>query len=296
MDIRQLEYFVEVARQKSFSKAAEIVHISQPSMSKAIKDIENQLGVILFYRTTKYVELTDIGESIYEQAQQIVSSFHNINTQLEDVTTLQTGKISIGLPPITAVTTFSSLLGLFKKQYPNIIIHLYEFGSKRIEIGVQDETLDIGVMCVNWPDSEQFEMICCVQDHMMLIMNPEHSLACREIIDYPDLIDESFVLYSNDFSLHDQITARCKQAGFHPKVIFETSQRELMTQVVSANLGIALLPSMICKELDADKLIYRPMADPQLCLRLDMVWKKDRYLSHAAREWVRFVKNNLTPH
>ncbi|QJW48422.1 LysR family transcriptional regulator [bacterium BFN5] len=120
MDIRNLEYFIEVARQKSFSKAAEAIHISQPSVSKAIKELETQWGITLFYRNTKNIELTDSGAVILEQAQQIVSAFNHITIQLDGLKRMQTGKIHIGLPPITAVTTFAKLLKAFKSEYPKL--------------------------------------------------------------------------------------------------------------------------------------------------------------------------------
>ncbi|MDF2876247.1 MAG: gltC 8 [Sporomusa sp.] len=290
MDIRQLEYFIEVARQKSFSKAAEALHVSQPSISKTIKDLETQLGSTLFYRNTKFVELTDAGEAILEQAQQIVSSFLNINAQLGGITKLQTGKIHIGLPPITGVSDFAQSLGQFKNEYPNIQINLYEYGSKKIELGIQDGTLDMGIIYIPSEEEALYETVSFVQDRLNIVMHPQHPLAKQSIIAYQDLENEHFVLYSNDYILHDKIIERCKEAGFTPNIIFETSQQELMTQIVAARLGIALLPSKVCQELNTDLFAILPMADPQIYLQLAMAWKKGRYLSHAARELIAFVK------
>lgn len=291
MEIRHLEYFMEVARQKSFSKAADTIHISQPSISKAIKDLEGQLGVALFYRNTKHVELTDAGENILEQAQQIVSSFQNITAQLDSLTRLQTGKIHIGLPPITGVTSFSHLLGAFKKEYPEINIHLFEFGSKKIELAIQDELLDIGI-CTPPENRELYEQLYFIQDPLHIIMHPTSNLAQFESIDYSQLRGEHFILYDKDFRLHDMIIDKCKAAGFMPNIVFETSQLELMTQMVAADFGIALLPSKICKGLDKNAIISRPFVDPPVCLKLEIVWKKNRYLSHAAREFLMFAKKN----
>ncbi|MDF2570285.1 MAG: gltC 8 [Sporomusa sp.] len=293
MEIRQLEYFIEVARQKSFSKAAETLHVSQPSISKAIKELENQLGSTLFYRNTKTVELTDAGDAILEQAQQIISSFHNINAQLSGVTQLQTGKIHIGLPPITGVSDFAQLLGRFKSEYPNIQINLYEYGSKKIEMGIQDGTLDLGIIYIPCEEEQLYETIAFVQDPLKIVMHPQHPLANKSSITYQELKNEHFVLYSNDYILHDKIIERCKKAGFTPNIIFETSQRELMTQIVAARLGVALLPNKVCQELNADMFATLPMADPQLYLRLAMVWKRGRYLSHAARALILFVNKEI---
>ncbi|MDQ7092615.1 LysR family transcriptional regulator [Desulfosporosinus sp. PR] len=290
MEIRHLEYFIEVSRHKSFSKAAEVTHTSQPSISKAIKDLEIELGKTLFYRSTKYVELTDAGEIILEQAQQIVASFRNLNTKLEGLTKLQTGKIHIGLPPITAVTTFSHLLSAFKNEYPKIQIQLFEFGPKKIEASLQEGLLDIGIFTPE--DSDLFEWIWFEQDPLSVIMHPEHPLAQCGSVKYEDFYGEQLILFNSDYKLHDLIIDKCKKAGVNPEIAFETSQRELMTQMVAAKLGLALLPSKICKELDSQIIVSRPFSDSQLYLQLALVWKKGRYLPHAAQEFLDFLKEN----
>lgn len=294
MEIRHLEYFIEVARHKSFSIAAEVTHTSQPSISKAIKDLETELGKTLFYRTTKYVKLTDAGEIIFEQAQQIVAAFRNIHAQLDGLAKLQTGKIHIGVPPITAVTTFSHVLGAFKSAYPRIEIQLFEFGPKKIEASLQDGLLDFGIFTPE--DNGLFEWIWFEDDPLSVIMHPSHRLIQAERIDYPDFNREQLILYNSDYKLHDIIITGCKQAGFTPEIAFETSQRELMIQMTAANLGLALLPSKICRELDPQSIACRPFADSNLRLQLALTWKKNRYLPHAAVEFLTFLQDHNLLH
>ena len=249
-----------------------------------------ELGKTLFYRSTKYVQLTDAGEIILEQAQQIVAAFRNINAQLEGLTNLQTGKIHIGLPPITAVTTFSHLLGAFKSEYPKIQIQLFEFGPKKIEASLQDGLLDFGIFTPE--NNELFEWIWFEQDPLSVIMHPAHRLAQYESIDYKDFAEEQLILYNSDYKLHDIIIDGCRRAGINPEIAFKTSQRELMTQMVAAKIGLALLPSKICKDLNPETIICRPFSDSHLCLQLALTWKKGRYLPHAAQELLTFLKNN----
>lgn len=289
MDIRNLACFIEVARQKNFSKAAEVLHVSQPSISKAVKDLEGRLNVTLFYRTTKYVELTDAGETILEQAQQIVSSFHNLTTRLDGLTKMKTGTIHIGLPPITAVTGFSRLLSAFRREYPQIHIRLYEFGPKKIESSILDGLLDIGIFTPS-DENDDIERIWFDEDPLDVILHPSHPLTRHESLSYLHLAGEQFILFNSEYKLHDMIISGCKAAGFSPLIALETSQRELMTQMVEANLGIALLPRKICAALDPGLIATRPLDAPELCLRLAIVWKKRRYLSHAARELLNFAR------
>lgn len=293
MDIRHLEYFLEVVRQGSFSKAATRLHITQPSISKMIKSLEDEVGVTLLHRGAKQVELTDAGRALQEHAQQIVALFQNLSAELADVTHLYKGKIRIGMPPISGSTVFPRALGEFKKAYANINIEMYEYGSKKIAEALNEGALDVGVVCTLPDKADSFGMLSFVRDPLRVIVHPSHRLAAYGAVDFAALAPEPFVLYRDDFSLHDQILKRCRQAGFQPQVICETSQRDFMTQMVAANLGIALLPGKICEALDPASIVTVPLADPQLYLEMAVIWRKDRYLSFAARRWLSFCTETL---
>ena len=290
MEIRHLECFLTVARCGNFTKAAEQIHISQPSISKMIKEIEAQMGIELFYRDTKHVELTDAGIAFLEHAQQIVALFDNLTTNIDGLLAEKSGKIRIGFPPITSVTMFSQVLGVFKKEHPNIELQLFEFGSKTIEKAIQDGELDIGIVSAPATNKELYEMFWLTRDSLEVVMHPEHALAAKSTVAISDLAKESFVLYSRDFRLHDQIIERCRIEGFDPKIMFETSQLEFMIQIVAANVGIVLLPTRICRKLDSSQVVSRPLAGRPIYLQLGVIWKKGRYLPHAARQWIEFAR------
>lgn len=293
MDIRHLEYFSEVARHCSFTKAAEVLHITQPTISKMIKTLEDELGVTLFSRSSKKIELTDAGKAVYSQAQHVLAAFYNLTSELADVMNIKKGCIRIGLPPIASSSIFPRVIGEFNKVYPHISLELIEVGSKIVERGIEDGTLDIGVIC-HIPDKNQgFDMFFCIKDPLMLIVHPDHPLANRSEVAFEELKDESFVLYRNDFSLHDNIVNRCIKSGFQPRIVCGSSQRDFMTEAVAAGLGIALLPRKICQELDFTRIKAIPLIEPSVYLELVVIWKKDRYLSFAAREWLKFTSSFL---
>ena len=289
MDIRHLEYFLEVVRQGSFSKAATALHVTQPSISKMIKSLEDELGFPLIYRTAKKIELTDAGQAVLEQAQQISALFQNLTVDLADLTNLEKGRVRIGIPPIAGSTIFPRVLGEFNRAYPNIQIQLCEFGSKKVELAVLEGSLDVGIVCSLPARDDVFAAFSFVEDPLRLIVHPEHPLAKLPSVDFAALADEAFVLYSEDFSLYDLISHRCKLSGFQPKIICKTSQQEFMTQMVAAKLGVALLPGKICDELDPKMIVSIPLTDPQIMLHLAIIWRKDRYLSFAARRWLEFA-------
>lgn len=292
MDILHLKYFIEVARQKNFSKAADTHHVSQSAISKMIKDLEAELGTVLFNRTSKSVQLTDAGSSFFSQAQQVVTMFNNLTTEFENEFKLEKGKIVIGLPPITEATIFAQLLGEFKKKYPQIEIELYEHGSKKVAQKIQEGTLDVGIVC-NMPDTTIYEAFSLTSDPLSVIVHPDNPLSHLPELDLERLSSEAFVIYRDDFSLHDVILDHCKLAGFQPKIIFETSQRELMIQTVAANLGIALLPSRLCLGFDPKSLIAIPLTNPEILHQMSVIWKKGRFLSHATHLWLEFARKSL---
>ncbi|NLI93543.1 MAG: LysR family transcriptional regulator [Peptococcaceae bacterium] len=289
MDIRHLEYFVEVARQKSFSKAAEKCNVSQSTISKMVKDLETELGTFLFNRTSKYVQLTDTGSVFLDQAQQVVTMFQNLTEEFENKIKLEKGKISIGLLPITGSTIFAELLGEFKKRYPQIEISLSEHGSKKVALDIQDGTIDVGVVC-SVPDNHYFDSFSFAKDPLYVIVSTQNPISRLPSVNLKSLANQSFVLYNSEFSLHDEIIDKCKKEGFSPHVVFETSQFELMTQMVAVNLGIAFLPGAVCKELDPRRIVTLPLTNPQIIHNMSIIWKRGRSMSHAASLWLEFAR------
>ena len=138
MDYRHLKYFMEVAEEKSFSKAARNLHISQSAISRMIKSLEDELGIILFIRNAKTVEITAPGSIFLNYAKRCLFAFEHLKSDFENEFNLKKDTIQIGLPPITDAHVFAKLLGEFKKTYPQISIELYEDGSKVIETSVQE--------------------------------------------------------------------------------------------------------------------------------------------------------------
>lgn len=297
MDFHHLKYFVEVADQKSFSKAARNLHISQSAISRTIKALEDELGVVLFMRNAKAVELTDGGTIFLTHAKRVVFMFEHLKVDFENEFKLEQGSILIGLPPITDAPIFAQLLGEFKKAYPQIELELYEHGSKKVEISVQEGLIDIGIICTK-PHSKEFESFFLTSDPLQVILPKDNPLAREKEISLEQLAEESFVLYRDDFNLHDEIIKSCKYAGFQPKIVFETSQRDLMLQTVGAKLAIALLPSRLCPADDentkiSNNVIVRPLVRPEITHTLYVIWKRGHYLSHASQLWIDFVRSKL---
>ncbi|WP_174703722.1 cidABC operon transcriptional activator CidR [Paenibacillus bovis] len=292
MDIRHLQYFIEVARLGSFTKAAEALFITQPTISKTIRSLEEELGAPLFNRVGRSVELTDAGKVIEQQAQNIVKSFHSLSSQLDDLRNLESGHLRIGLPPMIGSRFFPQIIGRFHQMYPNVTIQLFEDGGKKVESDVVNGSLDIGVTVL--PVTENvLEYFSFTEEKLNLIVPNNHPLAERSEVQMSELAEDFFIIFREDFTLHGRIIEACIRVGFQPRIIYESSQWDLISEMVGAGLGVALLPDTICNQINQRNVRIIPNIQPSIPWHLGIIWHRERYLSFAAREWLRFTREMM---
>ncbi len=229
---------------------------------------------------------------IYEQAQPIVKSFQSLSSELGDLKNLKKGHIRLGLPPMVGSSFFPEVIGQFHQKYPQVTMQIFEDGAKKVEVDVESGLLDIGVVVLPTDDA-LFHSFSFVRENLMLLVHPSHRLADRECARLIDLAEENFVLFREDFALHDRIITECVKVGFQPHIVYESSQWDLISGMVAANLGIALLPETICREINRERIRILPLVEPVIPWQLGMIWRKDRYLSYAAREWIAFTQGIL---
>ena len=290
MDIRQIEYFVEVAKQLSFTKAAATLHVSQPSISKAIQNFEAELGVPLFYRSSKRLELTDAGQAVLINSMQVLESFQNLRSELTDLMQLKKGQIRIGIPPIVGAEFFSKLISVYKEQHPYIEILLTEVGTKRIREEIETGELDIGLVCSVTSTNENLETIRFLKDPLQLIVHESHPLAQKHSVTMADLTNDAFIIYRKDFILFDRIIEECKNHGFYPTIACETTQKDLFIEMVQAKLGIALLPQKIAEKIPYTSIKCIPFKEEAIHLELGITWKKNKYLPYSVREFIQLAR------
>lgn len=289
MDIRQLNYFNEIVKYGSFTIAAEALHITQPTISKAIKNMEEEIGEVVFVRDGKHLRLTDVGEVLLKHARPIITQFEQLSLELADMTYLNSGKLTIGLPPMAGARFFPSVIKKFYDKYPGITISVVEAGAAKIEQAIERGELDAGVIL--WPiDENLYHYYPLATEKLKVIVHTDHPLAKNKRIELEQLKQESFIMFNQEFALHDHILEACRAKGFKPKIITESSQWDFIGQMVAANLGIAMLPQSISKLLDKQQVKTLDLVEPTIHWQLVMAWKKDSYMSLAARAWIKFTE------
>lgn len=291
MDIKHLQYFIEVSKFNSFSRAADNLFITQPTISKMIKNLETELGVALIDRSSKQITLTDAGQIILEQATLIDKAFNNLKTELDNLTGLKKGHIRIGLPPIFNAHFFLKILGNFHEKYPGITFQLVEDGSKKIEEDVGNKLLDVGIIVLP-TKTDIFDHFSFMEEDLKLILHPSHPLAIRDEVELSELANESFILFNKDFVLNDRIILSCNNVGFNPHIISESSQQSFIEEMVASKLGISLLPESICHNLNENVKSVK-VTNPSISWNLGIIWGNNQYFSYAAKEWLKFTIEQL---
>lgn len=288
VELRQLKIFLEVAKHKSITKAAEAMHISQPALSKSIRALEEDLGMTLIVRTNKTSDLTDAGRIVLEYAQRMTALLDEMTTTLNDMTNLARGQIHIGLPPFIGSLFFPKVMAEFHKRFPNIEINITEYGGARVVKSVEEGEFELGVVVLP-VDEQEFNVFPIVEEEMKLLVHRGHEFASRkQVVDIKELMKEEIIFYNEEFALHQILRNRFIAAGFEPNILFKSSQWDFMSEMVAANLGITILPQSICNRITNEDLIILDL-NPKILWRLAVITKKDRYISFAGRTFIDFI-------
>lgn len=287
MELRQLQLFLEVAKHKSITKAAETMHLSQPALSKSIRALEEELGMTLIIRTNKTSDLTDAGRIVLEYAQKMAAVLSEMKTTLNDITNLSRGQINIGLPPFIGSLFFPRVMAKFHYAFPNIELNITEYGGARVVKSVEEGEFELGVAVLPI-DEQQFDVYPIVEEEMKLMVYKDHRLATRKVVEIKELKEEEFIFYHEEFALNQIMRNQFIAAGFEPKILFQSSQWDLMTEMVAANLGITILPQSICNRAFNTDLRVIDLKEVILW-RLAVIKKRGRYISNAGRTFIDFI-------
>lgn len=241
MDIRVLKYFVQVSKDRNFTRAAEHLYISQPALSKMIKKLELELGVPLFDIRPSGVYLTDYGQQLYARAIPIISEFDSLTDFIGEMAANPSGKLKIGVTPMMATLYMVNIITQFSREWPNIELQIVEDGSIALRKTLLDGELDL-ILCITGDSFPSLQDTILFRDEMVVVVSADSPLAQYPALKFSQLEDQMFNLYSRYATLTHQITDRCIKAGFMPKTNVSSSKVNFMLQMTEHNRGICLLP------------------------------------------------------
>lgn len=291
MDLFQLTYFIEVAHKKSFTKASKSLHISQPSISKGIKALEEHWGVQLFDRKGKNVELTETGSYLLPKIEELIKGFTQLNEEMESPQLLNSGKLPVGVPPMIGSSVIAPFIAHFINTYPKIELEMKEVGSQDVVSAIDDGLIQVGFVALPITTEIPYEFFIFHEEPLDVVLWPDHPLAARPSLTLSDIKDETFVFYPNGFSLNPYLRSAFQEIMAHPKIVCRSSNWDFLAQMVSGKLGISLMPHTICQRISPDLAVSVPLVKPHLYWTLALIWKSKGYLSHPSRTWVQSFKD-----
>ncbi|HHF7368088.1 TPA: LysR family transcriptional regulator [Legionella bozemanae] len=288
MEFKLLRAFVEVVRQGSFSKAAETLFATQSTVSKAIKQLEDELGVPLIDRFKKRNAPTTAGEIVYRRGVKLLADRDDLLKELDAIRGLKQGHLRLGIAPVGSSTLFAPLFAQYNQRYPGIEVELIEHGSIKLAECLRAGEIDFAGTLLSV--AEGFDCQLIRSEPLVALLASGHPLATRHTISLLELKETPFILFSRDFALYRMILDAGRRAGFEPKVVAQTSQIDFMVELVAAGLGVAFLPRMIAHERLNPQVCFSLLEGDEFQWDMAMTWRRDAYLSDAAKAWLALVR------
>ena len=287
MDIKQLIYFLTIAEEGNISKAADRLHMAQPPLSQQLKLLEEELGVILFERNTRRMQITDAGKLLQNRAQQIIDLMEKTSKELNDLKEGSQGLLSIGTISSAGETLVPIMVQNFHEVYPGVDFRIKESSTFEILELVKRGVVEIGVIRTPF-NLDTFDYISLPEEPMMaaaldslLDMN-KTSMNLDELKGKP-------LLFHNRYA--NNIEEACKKSGFEPKVKCRIDDTRTMLRWAGNGMGIALIPRDMMDLIPDSNLRFIEIKEETLATKIIVIWRKNHYLSTPARHFLEFFKS-----
>ncbi len=294
MELRHLRYFLTLAEELHFGRAAERLHIAQPPLSQQIRQLETELGFELFYRTKRKVQLTEAGQVFLEEVQQIFKQLEQAIQVGRQTSRGEMGQLVIGFVSSAPYNILPNILRSFRSSLPEVRLELHELTTNEQFRWLRESRIDVGF--VRPPiedDTLNFETI--FQEYLIIALPDTHQLANQSDICLPWLKNEPFILFPRLLApgLYDLIISLCQQAGFSPNVTQEAIQMHTIVSLVAGGLGIAIVPESL-QNLQRTGVVYKVVKEATPKTAIAIIWRKNDTSATVQKflEIVRLVCSN----
>jgi DNA-binding transcriptional LysR family regulator len=287
MDFDQLFYFQTVAKHKSFTKASEELNLTQPALSRSMIRLEEEIGVPLLERKSRGVVLNQYGKVFLKSTNQLLSELKEAKQTIHDMVDPHHGTISLAFIQTLGSSFVPDLISEFQKEFPNIQFQLSQNISSKILKEIAAANIDIG-FCSPLEQNENLCSIPVLSEELFLIVPVSHRLAGKERVNLSEVADDPFIFFKPQTALHDLIENLCKEAGFVPRKVFEGYEERTVSDLVGANLGVAIVPYI--QNHDESKISIIRVQSPKCFRVIQMVWRINGYMSPAVSNFKEFVE------
>jgi len=224
MELRQIEYFCMVGKLNSFTRAAEQLHIAQPSITQAVQKLEQELDTQLFDRRKKKIVLTTEGQAFLVRMEKVLDAFHQAVEELKDFRELRKGTIKVGIPPMILAYLFPDIFSSFKNTYPSLqLVAFEETSSLEVVAKLEKDELDLAIIILP-ENSTTLDTLVITHEQLVLCMHPQHHLRQQQSISFDQLKNEKFILLKEESYQHQIVINRCLRYNFMPNTIVSSNQ------------------------------------------------------------------------
>ncbi|WP_019119575.1 LysR family transcriptional regulator, partial [Brevibacillus massiliensis] len=287
MEIRQLHYFMAVCEEMHFTKAAEKIGVSQPTLSQQIRALEDELHMPLFDRIGKKIALTEAGTLLFSYGTQILDTLQNVKDSIADLRHIQSGTIKVGIMPSDLDYRITQLIIDFYHAFPKV--KLMVIASIDIMRQVLESEVDIGIGTNVQPNDRLVTIPLCREEYVLTV-SERHPLANRTSIDLDELRGLPMVMYPEGFMGRDLVEESVRKHGFQLNSILETSSATSILNLVKANIGATVQPYPLIRQINDPVLRTIRIKDDAPSRSLAIIYRSDRYLSQAAKAFMERVK------
>lgn len=292
MELRHLRYFVAVAEELNFSRAAGRVYLSQPALSQQIRKLEEELGITLFYRTKRRVELTEAGEVLLAGARQALVQVEQSVRAAREAGGAGDSRLKVGFPEYVNHTPVADVLQTYRRRYPYVELEEHEMFTLQQTwqqvTELRNGDLDMAFLLAPVSDDEGLECERVLRIEMVAALPEEHPLADKSVVPVSALADERLLLFSRHFhpGCYDYIVGCCREAGFEPDVV-QKREPQLYSgattyRMVAAGIGLGVVAYPLVHDARPSGVVFRPLSDPTPMLELVLAWRRDDLSANPA--------------
>ncbi|MDX2215052.1 MAG: LysR family transcriptional regulator [Oculatellaceae cyanobacterium bins.114] len=276
IELRHLHYFIAVAEELNFGRAAERLHIAQPPLTRQIHQLEKELGVELFHRTTRRIELTEAGQVYLPEARRVLAQVQEGATLAQLASRGEVGRLMVGFEGSSAYDIVPLAVKAFREKFPRVSLIVREMTTGDQVRALHEGHLGLGFVVPPLSDTRDLMVETVLREPLIVAMPHDHPQSHQSAVDLADLKDETFIVCPRHHKcgLYDHLISICRQRGFSPRLTQETHEVQSILGFVAAGLGVALLPASV-KHLQRSQVVYRTLQPQTEDLELAIAWRRE---------------------
>lgn len=290
LELRQIKYFIEVAKREHVTEAATAMHVAQSAVSRQIFNLEEELGVKLFIREGRTVRLTPIGKIFLEHMEQAIHVIDDATQVVEEYTDPEKGTIHIGFPSSLATYILPTAISAFRERYPKVKFQLNQGSYYDLKKAVVRGEINMALLGPVPMNEKKLKGKILFTENIVALLPANHALANASTLELTQLREEPFVLFPNDYVLRNIVNDLCKNLGFEPTVSFEGEDIDAIKGLVSAGLGVSLVPEITLIDNLPRATVRIPISESSVRRTVGVVIPTERQLLPTEKLFYSFLQ------